>query len=368
MTVPTIVVIGGSFAGYTVLQTLDKTLKTKANLILIEERESFYLTIAALRSVVEPGFAEHTWISYSNLFVHNSESKVIKSRALSVSDKEVILANGEKVAYDYLVISTGSRIPSPGGTLQTTQADYVKETDVIRAAIEKANSIAIVGGGVVGVELAGEIATEFPGKKVSIIPLGQLEALGVKTYLNSRVISSKDGSGILPNNAPYNLAPHILETTNGEKISSDIQFLTTGTQKPNSDFVASFLPLDSRGYIEVEATGQVKGHNRIFSLGDVSTLDDLKLAYLAFSVQAPIVCANIVSLLTVGNSATLKQYKKAVPGQFGIITIGRNGGVTQTPFGTFGPWLTVLIKSKGLFMKAKHSELRQELKYTGPKK
>ena len=35
--------------------------------------------------------------------------------------------------------------------------------------IKSANKIVIVGGGAVGVELAGEIATEFPGKQLTLI-------------------------------------------------------------------------------------------------------------------------------------------------------------------------------------------------------
>ncbi|KAJ3029825.1 UNVERIFIED_CONTAM: hypothetical protein HDU68_010946 [Siphonaria sp. JEL0065] len=352
MPVPTVVVIGGSFAGYTVCQNLDKTLKTKANIILIEEREAFYLQVAGLRSVVEGEFAQHTWISYSNLFQFNTASKVVKAKATSLNDKQVFLSTGEKIDFDYLVIATGSRIPSPGGTLATTKKEYIRESEEIREAIAKAGSIAIIGGGTVGIELAGEIATDFPGKQITLLHSGTT----LLDRANATASTLKQ---------QHQMPMDILTTINGEKIESDIQFLTTGIQQPNSEFAASYLPLDSRGYIQVEVTGQVKGHRNIFSLGDVSNLDPVKLAYIAFSVQAPLVSGNIISLMNNG-STSLKEYKKAVPGHVVIITIGRKGGIMQTPFGTFGSWLAVLIKSRGLFTKSKHAELKQELKYTPP--
>jgi apoptosis-inducing factor 2 len=48
--------------------------------------------------------------------------------------------------------------------------------------MESSQSILVVGGGSVGVELAGEIATDYPGKKVTLVHKGPrlLEFIGPK--------------------------------------------------------------------------------------------------------------------------------------------------------------------------------------------
>ncbi|KAJ3128185.1 hypothetical protein HK100_009311 [Physocladia obscura] len=368
MATPTIVIIGGSFAGTKTAKILDAGLKTKADIVLIEERDALYYTIASPRSVTEPGLAEHLWIPYDKLFSNNPRSRVIKARALEVLPGEVKLSNGDSVPFDFAVITTGARVPTPGQTSKLTKAEGLAETNEILTAVKKAASITIVGGGVVGVEIAGEIATDFPGKNVTIIHAGptlvnrnslsakatslvsqQLAALKVNVKLNTRAVVPEGQNSILPNDASYNLSPATIKTSTGETIESDVQFLCTGIAQPNSELARTLGNVfDKDGYITVESTGQVKGFKNIFSLGDVSNLDTAKLAYSTNS-QSTIIGANIISLVE-KSGAVLKTYTRMKPGSFAVLSIGRNGGVLQTPIGTFGAWTTKNIKSKELFI------------------
>ncbi|KAJ3298282.1 hypothetical protein HDU79_011569 [Rhizoclosmatium sp. JEL0117] len=381
--VPTIVVIGGSFAGINAIKKIDTTLKTKANVILVEEREAFFLTVAALRSVTEPGFAAHTWIPYTSLFQNNPASKIIKARATEVHPTQVKLNNGETLPFDYLIIATGTTMPAPGQTQKTEKADGIAESESILAALKSANSVTIVGGGIVGVELAGEIATDFPTKKVTIIHSGatlmnrnglkpkamnvvnqQLAKLNVTVLLNERVVPEYDGS-ILPNHGSFNLTPSTIKTSSGKTIESDVQFVCTGAGKPNSSLAKSLGGvLNEEGFIKVGLTGQVQGFTNIFAIGDVSTLDPLKLAYLA-NGQGTLIGENVVSLVN-KPTAALKVYKPMEPGSFVILSIGRNGGVLQSPIGVFGPRVPKAIKSKDLFVASKWKELNLTPTYKPP--
>ncbi|KAJ3029340.1 UNVERIFIED_CONTAM: hypothetical protein HDU68_012495 [Siphonaria sp. JEL0065] len=383
MSTPTIAIVGGSYAGTELAKKIDSLLKTKANIVLIEEREALYANTAALRSLTEPGFAEHVWVPYTSLLQNNPQSKVVQARAVEVSEKEVKLSNGESVAFDYLVFATGSNVPSPGKTQKLTKAEGVKEANEIYEALKSASSIVIVGGGTVGVELAGEIATDLPGKKVTLIHGGatllnrdkptpstvkqvnqQLAKLNVDVKLNQRIVSDS-GEPILPG-GNLHIGKLSLKTSSGESIESDVQFLATGIVKPNSELAKSLGDvLDSTGYIQTEKTGQVKGFKNIFAVGDVSTLDTLKLAYAA-GLHAVLVSANIAALIQ-NPSAALKQYTPVVAGGLIVASIGRNGGVLQSPLGTFGAWTTKNIKSKHLFLPKKWTDLNLKSTYTPPK-
>ena len=73
----------------------------------------------------------------------------------------------KRIPYTQLVLATGSNGPFPGKctmdeplskNLMTMYENFTEE-------VKQANSVVIVGGGAVGVELAGDIATDYPGQK-----------------------------------------------------------------------------------------------------------------------------------------------------------------------------------------------------------
>jgi len=89
--------------------------------------------------------------------------------ALDVPGRRVALADGGHVDYDGLVIATGASPRALPGTRLTgvhvlrTRAD----ADALRAGLERATSVAIVGGGFIGSEIASTAVSL--GKRVTIV-------------------------------------------------------------------------------------------------------------------------------------------------------------------------------------------------------
>ena len=86
-----------------------------------------------------------------------------------MSSRGVTFADGDQIEGDIVVVATGSSFASPfkpqGGSTQ-------QFADSLRAAhsnLMSARAVAIVGGGAVGVELAGEISSAYPRKAVMLI-------------------------------------------------------------------------------------------------------------------------------------------------------------------------------------------------------
>lgn len=125
----------------------------------IFRKEYHEVPYAQLRNVVEPKFAERSVIKHSEYL---KTARHVQSAAESVSDSDVITSSGDRVPFDFLVIATGTTFDGP-----SSRAERLKAFEAEKTKLSGASSVLIIGGGPVGVELAGEIATDFPEKKVS---------------------------------------------------------------------------------------------------------------------------------------------------------------------------------------------------------
>ena len=74
------------------------------------------------------------------------------------------------VPFDYLLVGAGSSYAGPikPGADELTIASRLASVRAYHARLKTAGSILIIGAGPVGVELAGEIITEFPAKTVVV--------------------------------------------------------------------------------------------------------------------------------------------------------------------------------------------------------
>lgn len=146
--------------------------------------------------------------------------------------------------------------------------------------IKSADSILIVGGGPVGVELAAEIAVDFPEKKVTLVHEGYrlLEFMGPKgadkalEWLKSRRVEVKLRQSVDLNNISEE--SKIFVTSSGEKIRADLFFLCTG-KPPGSAWLKETVlkdSLDSFGRIKVDENLRVKGYKNVFAVGDITDI------------------------------------------------------------------------------------------------
>ncbi|XXG73492.1 hypothetical protein AAC387_Pa07g2399 [Persea americana] len=161
-------VVGGGIAG----ASLVKSLQYAADVVLIDSKEYIEIPWAQLRSMVEPSFSERSIIQHTDYL---KNGKLIVSSAINVTATDVLTDDGSCIPYDYLVIATGHTDSVPlSRTLRIQQfkADNQK--------IQSSSSILIVGGGPTGVELAGEIAVDFPEKKGRLKVDENLRVIGQK--------------------------------------------------------------------------------------------------------------------------------------------------------------------------------------------
>jgi apoptosis-inducing factor 2 len=347
---PTVVVIGGGYGGVNVAKALDEV----ADVTLVEPKDAFFHNVAALRGLVDPGFLETIFIPYDGLL---ADGRIVHDRATEVDGSKVVLGSGEVLTPDFVVLASGSTYPFPAKAHADRADDSQDHVRATYKALTEAGHALLLGGGAVGVELAGEIRAAWPDKAVTIVDVAedilgdrfsielrselrrQLEEINVELVLGSAL---REGE---PPTTPGELAAFTVTTLSGRAITADIWFRCFGV-KPESDYLAG--PLASartpEGFIPVDQHLRVPGHPNVFALGDVSTAD-AKMAGFA-GLQAAVVASNITA--TISGSDELQTYESMGP--VIAVTIGPDGGAGQFPGqeGVAGP--EVIAQAKGRTM------------------
>jgi NADH dehydrogenase FAD-containing subunit len=363
-----VLIIGGGYAGISLAQILDK--EPTIDLTIVEAREGFLLhKFAALRAaVVGDDYSDKVMIPTKQTL---KNGKVIRGRVIKINDmdKTAILESGNIISFDCVVVATGARNLSPGEppismtTVGETKTYYAE----MSAAIKKAERIVIYGAGLVGVELCGEIISEYPTKNVILVN-GKKHSLagGVKltkhqiktlqTLLdrgNLRFIDKDDViSPELPNENLVNASP-LVEVPDGRvKLSSgrtvDANLLITcfgGRLSTFGVFPNGWLSIQT-GELKIDPqTFQVKDCDFAFALGDVAIVEHEKLGIHHMS-DAATVAANVKTYLQ-GKSLPKKPAKKS---QFVVVSFGRSNGKAFLQGWSFSSLFTNTIKSKDLYV------------------
>jgi NADH dehydrogenase FAD-containing subunit len=337
-----IVVVGGGVAGSTVAKSFD----SEADVTLIDPKDYFEIPYAALRCTVEPKFAQRSIVKHTEYL---KKAKLVQSSAQSVSDSAVVAASGDRIPYDFLVVCTGSTYTGPA-----TKAERIKEFEADYEKVKAADSILIIGGGPVGVELAGEIVVDFPTKKVTLIQSGDrlIDFLGPKASEKTlKWLQSRNVEVILNDRIQLDgLAGPIYTTSKGRTIKADAHFVCVGKRVASSWLRDSELSslLDDQGRLKVDANLRVEGKKNVFACGDIANTVEIKQGFLA-GKQAAVVTENIKKLSKDPKGSKLAVYTP-LKAPFGIVSLGRSAGVAQLPFATIIGWLPGTLKSKDLFV------------------
>ena len=342
-----IVIIGGGVAGQTVSKGLGKG-NADLEIILVEPREYFEVPFAELRALTDPaGFGKTIRKSYKEML---PGVKIIHDKAIAIEKNSVSLAGGPTVPFDYLVLATGSSSRNwpflKGSETGITERQKAFENE--GAKLKTAGSIMIVGGGPIGVELAGEISSKWPEKelhlvqgadrlldklseKMSVRSQKSLETMGVKVTTGIRL--SQEGKDWKDQNGKSYKADLVIQAVG---IDLNTEWNSGAVNIPKSDI----------GAIKVGPDLRVEGSSNIFALGDINDVPETKLGAFA-GMQAKLTVKNLLKLAK-DQTASLKVYKPHSP--VGMVTIGREKGAVQLPFGH--PHFMIALKQKDMFVGA----------------
>jgi len=332
-----VVVVGGGFSGTIAAQSLEDYF----HVTIIDNKDYFEFTPSVLRTIVEPHHVRKLQVLHTHYL---RTITVIQKEVLRVETDHVVL-DDRNISFDYLVINTGSTYQPPfkeSRLIGSARGNTLRES---YTSIRRAKQIVVIGGGLVGVELAAEIVSHFQGKEVTIVNSQStlisrfpkkairyvedfLKSRGVTILCNERVVSHKNQTFI---------------TDHGKELTADLAFLCTGIQ-PNSGFLRENFSdcINPAGYVTTNEYLQMQGrivYPNMFVAGDVADVKEEKLAQTAEKMAA-VVADNILSM---DRGAKLKKYVSPYSRPV-LISMGKYHGVFV--FGNFsltGP-LPALLK------------------------
>jgi apoptosis-inducing factor 2 len=325
-----VAIIGGGYGGAAAAKVLDE----ETDVVLIEAKDAFVQNAVSMRALVRPDWADNLFFPYDRLL---QRGRVIHQRAVSVDPGGVVLASGERVEADYLVLATGSGYPFPF-KFDTDLSGHARERLLaMHTELAGAARVLIAGAGPVGLELSGEIKAVWPDKHITIVDPApqllpgfqpemrqdlrrQLDALGVDLRLGTTL-------GTRPPTEPGRAGSFTVPSTSGE-ISADIWFRAYGV-RVNTGYLGDDLAAvrTPQGHIRVTETLNVQGHDHIYAIGDITDIAEAKMAGNAMR-HAEIVAANIMAHVR-GDRPTAVYEPSPMP--FVLLPLGPEGGVGQLP-------------------------------------
>lgn len=314
-----VVVIGGGFAGSCVTKKLEKEF----DVTLIDSKDYFEFTPGVLRTIVEPTHIKKIQVLHTHYL---KKAKLILGNVKEASH-EYVKINNKKINFDYLAISSGSSYNTPfkeKDIIITARAKNLRDS---HEKLEKAKKILIIGGGLVGVELAAEICTHYKDKEITIIHAKDklIERNHEKAVKYAENFLKNKGIDIIYNERVIKTKKALFTTDKGNKIKADLAFLCTGIT-PNFSFMKKNFSssLNEKNQIKVNSYLQLinkTSYNNIFVAGDITDINIEKTAQNAIN-QAKTLVNNIKAL---ENNKPLFAYQaKQTPL---VISLGKYNGI-----------------------------------------
>lgn len=367
-----VVIVGGGQAGLGAAVALAKARpkNVPTEITLIDPKEYFEVRWAAIRAFFDPRIRKSMQTMYGDILPKHNIAH-IRGTVTVVNKTSLTLSNGTTVKFDVCLYAVGASCPARGidpiipssyeAAARRTQLAETGEALTGRHAL-------IIGGGALGVELAGELAGHasavtlvHSGREVveQMRPSGRhlvhrkLAELAVNVLLGRKATKNSEGAWTAPAKGGANPgggnAPELVGVKNTMQC--------TGYIARNAALGAGDLhsALDDSGWALTDAYFRVEGGDgRVFAFGDCCTTGEQNVSTI-FSNYSVVAHNMRLSLICLANGRSLHELpegrmKKAKqPLNLTVLTLGSNTGVADTPLGAMQGVLPPL-KNKSMFL------------------
>lgn len=350
---PKVVILGAGFGGLTAARALDRIAQ-----VTLVDRHNFQTFLPLLYQVSTAGLAADHVAYPIRGALRKTKVKFRMGSPISVDhkNKTVKLDSSEVLEFDYLIVALGSATNDFGikgvaenalGMKTVNEALNIRSEimrrfeDLCRFEDDTKFSIAVIGGGPTGVEMAGAIAELKRGPLTSdnaaaaknidvyLVEAGNrlLPALSPKLSERTKKDLEKLGVKVLTNASVKEVKPRQILFADGSKIPSEVTVWAAGVQgEPTMKKLS--IPT-AAGRITVDQTLQVTNYPYIFAIGDISGAKGKDGRFLPMVAPVAMQQARFVAkqIQRLQNSQPLTEFEYVDKGS--MATIGRHKAVVE---------------------------------------
>lgn len=276
-----VVIVGQGAAGLSALEAFRRYDK-KSEIIVIS-KERFPYTRVFLHHYLDGSITEDVLYIRDRSFYKDHRVRFIKGKVVSVdpSLSKIFLENEREISYDMLLIATGASpiIPDVPGMVGKDIFTFWSLEDVkgIKRRMGRINSVAIIGGGLVGIQAMQAFVGS--GKKVYVIEAaeqilsrivdGRLSMI-IEDYLIQKGIHLRKNERVSEIRRKGKRS--IIFLSNGDEIAVDAVVVAVGAKPDLPDFIGGEVKKGSGIIVDERMRSNI---NNIFAAGDVAQSTDI---------------------------------------------------------------------------------------------
>lgn len=302
-----LVIVGNGMVGHHLVERLVEANATEHYTITVigEERFVAYDRVH-LSSVFSGQSHQDLLLSSEDWYQQNGIRLILGSKVttLDTDNQRLVMDDEDVLAYDKLVLSTGSYpfVPPIEGNDREQCFVYRTLDDLteIRQACEKSSSGAVIGGGLLGLEAANALrllgvdthVIEFAPRLMPVqldagasgVLEDKIKSLGLHVHLDTATTSITDGE----------TAKHRLNFKNGEFIEVDVLVFSAGIRPQDALARQAGLAIGERGGIVINDDCQTNDSN-IYAIGECALWEQKIFGLVAPGYQmARVACGSLL--------------------------------------------------------------------------
>lgn len=278
------------------------------------------------------------------------EHRRARAVELDLDGRKVLLDDGTALGYDTLVHALGSRTAwhdVPGAADHAYAAERAAELDRRLRDADRPGTLAVVGGGATGIELATELAEAHPRWRVRIVAAGQVGGIySPKGRAHVLRVLDRLGVAVHEEATVTEVTPTGLRTTAGP-VDADVT-VWAASMEPHPLAADAGLAVDDRGRALVDAHLRSVSHPDVHVVGDAAAVTVPGTGTLRMGCATALPMGQYVGKLLAGR--TDKPFAYSYVAQ--CLSLGRQDGLLQLVRGDDSMRPTVLTGTAARLAKA----------------
>ncbi|GHF57607.1 oxidoreductase [Kitasatospora xanthocidica] len=339
-----IVVLGAGYAGLTAAKGAGR--HHHVTLVAPEER-----LLHRIRQHETAAGRGRDWPAIGDLARGRSiEHRRARAVELDLAGRKVLLDDGTALGYDTLVYALGSRTAwhdVPGAVEHAHPVERAAEVRRLIGEADRPGTLAVVGGGATGIELATELAEAHPGWRVRIVAAGRVGGIySPKGRAHILRVLDRLGVTVHEDATVTEVTPDGPRTTAGP-IDADLT-VWAASLEPHPLAAEAGLAVDERGRALVDDHLRSVSHPDVHVVGDAAAVTVPGIGTLRMGCATALPQGQYVGKLLDGRTAKPFSFRYVVQ----CLSLGRRDGLLQLVHPDDAMRPTVLTGTAGRLAKA----------------